>query len=209
MRPWALLFFPSVAAAQPETWTWEEDGDVTVEDRELAVVRFSPRFDVWVGTYNRPPRACRPSLVPIGPVLRGLRPAQSPDLGCFSDSSDEVAVGTGIEFEFRAVGPLYLTIGLDFLYTSPESAALKNQLMFSLPFGVMLTWYPWFLRPIAYFHIAPILQITDDARDFTVGGGGGIAYRILSFGSLSLVAGYHVSDTVKTSEIRLGIHPIL
>lgn len=195
------------AFAQPKSWYYEREEDV--DSRAGRRVRFSPRFNFWISSFNRPPRACR--SVPLGaPRAIALRAEQLPVPGfaCNTEGSSELGFGSGLEFAFRTIGPVYLTAGADFVYTQPDGSFIKNQLVVSLPFGVLLTWYEWFLRPIAYFQVTPILYITDDSRDYTFGGGGGIAYRILDFGSLSLTTGYQFADSMTGWQVQIGVHPL-
>lgn len=201
-----LVGLGTPAFAQPKSWYWEGEETSARAGRR---VRFSPRFNFWASTFKRPPRACR--AVPLGaPRAIALRAEQFPVPGfsCNVDSSSELGFGSGFEFAFRTIGPLYLTAGVDFVYTEPDGAGIKNQLILSMPFGVLFTWYEWFLRPIAYFQITPVLYVSDDSRDYTFGGGGGLAYRIGDFGSISASAGYHFADSLTGWQVQIGVHPI-
>lgn len=201
--PLALAILP----AQSKSWIYESED---TSEQELKLFRFSPRLNLWIANFDRPPRACRLTSVPT----RGRRELraqqfQQEDAFCPAENSDEIAIGSGVELGFRAIGPIYLTAGIDFVYTAPSSNAVKNQLVLALPFGVMLTWYEWTFRPILHFEVTPVLYVTDDSRDYTLGGNGGIAYRILSFGSISLTGGYLWAETMSAVQIQLGVHPIL
>ncbi len=200
------LLIGQAAPAEASSWIYQ---DAESNARESKLFRFSPRLNFWVANFDRPPRACRAG--PVGFPTLELRAEQLPtqDFFCASQSSDELAFGSGLEFGFRALGPIYLTAGLDFVYTAPDSSAIKNQLVIALPFGVMFTWYEWRFRPIAHFEITPVLYVTDDSRDYTLGGNAGFAYRILDFGSISLTAGYMWADTMTAWQVQLGLHPIL
>ena len=206
--PIVFAMLPSaVGYAQPQDWTWEEaDEDVAVQARKR--FRFSSHFNVWIASFERPPRACRSTLQ--GANRLELRSQQIPGFGglCSNQDSEELAYGAGVQFAFRTLGPVYLTGGLDFVYTDPDFSVIKNQLVVGLPFGVMVTWYEWVFRPIAYFRLTPVLYVTDDSRDYTWGGGAGVAVRILSFGSISLMAGYHYAETMNTVSVEMGVHPI-
>ena len=206
----ALLFLlvlaPQIALAQPKSWIPESD---EVSEREGKLFRFSPRLNFWKAKFDRPPRACKAADGPIFFNRAGLRAQQggfSPF--CPSEDSDELAFGSGVEIAFRALYFIYLTAGVDFVYTAPEFNTIKNQLILALPFGVMFTWYEWVVRPIAHFEITPMLYVTDDSRDYTLGGNGGIAYRILDFGSISLTAGYLWAETMSAVQVQIGVHPI-
>ena len=205
-----LALMPAeLAVSQPKSWIWESE---EASEREGKLFRFSPRLNFWVGNFDRPPRACK-SVVPEG--VEGFRSLELRDqqVGfdpfCPSDDSDELAFGSGVELAFRAFLFIYLTAGIDFVYTSPSFNSIKNQLIVALPFGVMFTWYEWVFRPIAHFEITPVLYVTDDSRDYTLGGNGGVAYRILDFGSISLTAGYLWAETMTAVQVQLGVHPIL
>jgi hypothetical protein len=195
-------------AAQPKSWIWESE---EASEQESKLFRFSPRLNFWVANFDRPPRACRTTNVGLPEERFALRAEQFqfPDAFCPSEDSDEFAFGSGLEISFRTWGPFYITAGIDFVYTAPQSSSIKNQLVLALPFGLTITWYEWAFRPIASFAITPVLYVTDDSRDFTVGGNGGVAYRILDFGSISLTAGYLWAETMTAVQVQLGLHPIL
>jgi hypothetical protein len=189
------LVLLAALTAQPESWIWES---AEASERESKVFRFSPRLNFWKANFDRPPRACRADIL-----------FQFPQAFCNPESSDELGFGSGVEFSFRTWGPFYVTAGIDFLYTAPSTSSIKNQLVFALPFGLTITWYEWAFRPIAHFDITPVLYVTDDSRDFTVGGSGGVAYRILDFGSISLTGGYLWAETMTAVQVQIGVHPIL
>lgn len=186
-----LACLPSSAIAKD--WVFKTG---SVEERTLRRVRYNARASLWVANYDRPSRAC----VPSAPGF--------PSLFCPSDNSDEVGMGLGFEVQFRTWGPIYVTTGMDFVFSDPSSQALKKQFIIAAPFGVLVTWYDWVVRPILHATITPVLLITDDLRDFTLGGNGGIAVRLGNFGSLSLTAGYQWSEPVKPVQIQLAVHPL-
>lgn len=193
--------------AAAEHWVWESG---EAEDRALSRLRFATRANVWMAEFNRPARACRPPSFGFFPgVAQELRSAQAiPGAFCQSEGSAELGLGPGLELSFRVAGPVYLAAGVDLLYTTPASAALKHQVVLAVPMSVMLTWYPWALRPIAQATITPVLYLTDDARDYTLGGAAGLALRLMSFGDLSLTVGYHGSETVQSWTVQIGVHPL-
>src|SRR5687767_3103432 len=132
----ALLFIlalaPEIALAQPKSWIPESDD---VEEREGKLFRFSPRLNFWYATFDRPPRACKGAVTPRGgPAEPRLLRAQQlfPDVFCPSEDSSEIAFGSGVEIAFRALYFIYLTAGIDFLYTAPEFSTIKNQLVLAL-----------------------------------------------------------------------------
>jgi len=205
-----LALMPAeLAAAQPKSWIWESE---EASEREGKLFRFSPRLNFWAANFDRPPRACK-TLIPNVIPESGRFPLRAQQIGidpfCPSEDSDEYAFGSGVELAFRAFLFIYLTAGIDFVYTAPQFNSIKNQLIIALPFGVMFTWYEWAFRPIAHFEITPMLYVTDDSRDYTLGGNGGVAYRILDFGSISLTAGYVWAETMTAVQVQLGLHPIL
>jgi hypothetical protein len=204
-----VLALTFARTARAEDWVYEGDD---VESRAAALIRFSSRFDVWVATFDRPPRACETDEPPIRPPFRGLRAAQffppDEDPFCPSSSSDEIAIGTGIEIAFRVLEVIYLTAGIDLLYTEPDSSRLKNQIIIPVPFGVLLTFYEWSVRPIVHARITPVLYLTDDARDYTLGGELGAAFRVMDFGDLSLTLGYETAETMNGVQIAIALHPL-
>lgn len=192
--------------AQAGEWTYKSD---KIEDRAKSPFRFSTKGDLWIARFNRPARACdlgRPPLAPGGRPSE-LLPGGASSL-CVTRDSSEVGFGTGIEVAFRLTQPLYLTAGIDILYTIAERKVLKNQVIVPATFGALVTFYEWSFRPIARFALTPMLYLTDDARDFMFGGEGGFAWRILDWGDLSFTVGYKKANSVKTWDIQLGLHPI-
>lgn len=216
MRCAAVVLFATLVASPAFAegdWVYES-GDP--DDAAGRRVRFALNINIWRGTFNRPPSACRPTTgfedgEDIGfAASRALRPAQFPPFAfCNNERASETAAGPGIDVQFRAFGPLYVTVGLDLFYTEPDSFALTNQWVIAVPFGLRLTWPHWTLRPIAEALITPVLYVTDDGRDYTLGGRGGLAYRLGSFGDLSLLVGYQTAETLDNVSITLGLQPIL
>lgn len=209
MRCAALVLLASLVAAPASADDWIfESGDP--DDAAGRRVRFALNLNIWRATFNRPPSACRPTTGIEDFATRGLRPAQFPPFAfCNNENASETAAGPGIDVQFRALGPLYFTVGLDVFYTEPDSFALTNQWVIAVPFGMRLTWPHWTLRPIAEALITPVLYVTDDGRDYTLGGRGGVAYRLGAFGDLSLLIGYQTAETLDNVSITLGLQPIL
>lgn len=200
------------AGALAEDWVYEPEGSAA---RAASTLRFSTRFNVWISTFDRPERACDPDAndadVPVAIRTRGLRPAQvaPPSLQfCPSAGSDELGVGAGVEVAFRVFGPLHLSAGADLIYTAPELDVLLEQLIIAVPFGLLVTPYDWDLRPIVRLTIMPVLYLTDDARDYTIGGDLGFAWSVLDLGDLSFTLGHHASDTVEGTELHVAFHPL-
>ncbi|MBK6687101.1 MAG: hypothetical protein IPG45_21715 [Deltaproteobacteria bacterium] len=214
---WAL-FLVMLSAARPaqaeKYWTWDTG---QLDDQADRPFRFSARTGLWFATFDRPERACDlTSALPGFGILElksgaALRPAQDDQVfsACNANNSDEVGVTTGAEATFRILGPLHFSAGLDVVYTAPESFGIKNQLIFAVPFALTFTWYPWAFRPYAQLKITPIIYITDDNRDYTLGAGGGAAYRLGHFGDLSFGVGYHTAETASIWMLELQLHPIL
>jgi hypothetical protein len=205
---------PSIASAE-KYWTWSTG---EVEDAAYTRLRFAARTSIWVANFDRPERACEPfGLFPDFPAFgsNGLRAAQlepEPEeqfSACGANDSDEIGVSTGGEFTFRVIGPLHVSGGLDIVYTAPDGFGIKNQVIIAIPFSVTLTWYPWALRPYVQASITPLIYITDDARDYTLGAGAGLAYRLGAFADLSFGVGHHSADTADVWMLQLQLHPIL
>lgn len=201
-----LLALPETGRA--ESWTYS-DADAQAFQRW----RYSARAGVWVGTFDRPQRACDPGrLFPEGEdvTLRlPLRSAQIPGgFFCPNDSSDEVGLSAGVNVSYRAISPLHFTLGLDLVYTEPSAQILKNQLVVAVPFGILFTWYEWFLRPIVHLTITPVVFVTDVDRDFTMGFDVGGAYRIPELFDLSLTVGRNWSSHVDHWSVLLAFHPL-
>ncbi|MCK6547927.1 hypothetical protein L6R52_18895 [Myxococcota bacterium] len=195
---------PSTARA--EDWVWEsDDADV----RASANVRFSSRFDVWFATFDRPARACDPDATPViaPPFAGGPIGSRETTGGCSGGLSDELGFGTGVTVAFRLFDPLYVTAGLDVVYTTPDDGRYKNQIVVPVPFGLLVTYHPWMFRPVLHLTITPMLYVTDDARDYTLGTDVGFAWRVLDWGDLSLTAGYRSATTVDLVQLEVALHP--
>lgn len=207
-----LVVLAAPLPAQAEKyWTWETG---QVEDAADKPFRFSARAGLWFATFDRPERACEPSAFGFGfPTTFELKSAQADDPPgfslCAADNSSEVGVTTGAEATFRIIGPVHFSAGLDVVYTAPDNFGIKNQLIVAVPFSLTFTWYPWSLRPYAQVSITPVIYLTDDNRDYTLGGGGGLAYRLGSFADLSFGVGYHTAETASIWAVEFQLHPIL
>ena len=208
---WAAVASLWPAAAQAGDWVYQRP---EARERAFQRWRWSASTGIWVGTYDRPQRACDPSRVFGGESVRiaglrqGLRVAQVPGFGCPFDRSDEVGLSAGADVAFRVASPLYATMGLDLVYTEPDSQLLQNQVMVAMPFGILVTWYEWVVRPILHLTLTPMVFITDGNRDFTAGGDLGLGYRILDFGDVALTVGRHWSTTVDHWTVRVAVHPM-
>lgn len=215
MRSAPLVLLATFVATPVLASDWVyESGDP--DDAAGRRVRFALNLNIWRSQYNRPPTACRPTTgfgeedVAFLRSRRPLRPAQFPGFSfCNNEQSTETGAGPGIDVQFRAFGPMYITVGLDIFYTEPDSFAIKNQWVVAVPFGLRFTWPHWTLRPIAEAIITPVLYLTDDGRDYTLGGRGGLAYRLGALGDLSLLIGYQTAETLDNVSITLGLQPIL
>lgn len=139
--------------------------------------------------FNRPPRACGGTLV---------------GAFCPAEDSNESAMSVGLGLGFRIRGPVHLTWGLDVGFTDPEFDVLDPQVMIQMPFGVLLTWDQWTVRPIIEGVAVPFVLLPDGVKSVMFGGRGGLAVR---FGDidLSLTAGYAVADELRPFELRLSL----
>lgn len=184
---WGVLSLLCLAErAQADTWV--------VQDEDSAAVqrwRLSFHTELWFGTFERANSICPPFF--------GFCPA---------DRSSEIAFGPTAEVGFHVVGPAYLTLGLEAVYTKANDG-LPNQFIVGVPFGLLLTWAPWKLRPFAQFRLRPLLMISDGRRDFTLGGQLGLAYEIGDFPALVFAVGHHRAAKAKIWAITLGIQPEL
>lgn len=201
-------------------WWVHDDGDLKTAPSETAIY-FTPYIGVWAGNYERPSRACKP-LFTTGfefpePVLvrsDSLRKKQVDDepadfTGCYTEDSDEIGISAGGELTFRVVGPLHFTAGVYFVYTFPNrDYELKNQVIIPLQFGVLLTWPEWSFRPIVAAEVTPLLYITDDSRDYALGGKGGFAWRVSGFGDILATVGHHRSETLIGWQVQIGLLPL-
>lgn len=203
------------SAARAGDWSY---GDPDPDEKAFQRWRYSARAGVWVGTFDRPQRACDPTRV-FGPTVgladRGarraaLRTAQFDDVVgfCPHESSDEVGLSAGVDVSYRAFSPLHFTMGIDLVYTEPSARILENQLVVAVPFGVLLTWYEWFLRPILHLTITPVVFVTDVDRDFTMGFDAGLAYRVPELFDLSFTAGRSWSEHVDHWTFSFAFHPL-
>jgi hypothetical protein len=191
---------PSIARA--EDWVHESDD---VDDRASAQVRFASRFDVWIATFDRPARACDTSGAPRVAPPPGVGGFGAPS--CSGGYSDELGFGAGVTVAFRLFDPLYVTAGLDLVYTTPDDASYKNQIVVPVPLGLLVTYHPWMFRPVLHFTITPMLYVTDDARDYTLGTDLGFAWRVLDWGDLGFTIGYRSASTVDLVQLELALHP--
>lgn len=192
-------------AARAGSWTYTEPGSAS---RAEARWHYSARAGVWIGTYDRPQRACDPNRL-IQDVGGGGVIAQFPPFGgfCPHDASDEVAVTAGIDVAFRLFAPLYVTVGLDLAYTDPSAQILRNQVIAALPMSVLITWYDWLVRPILQAQIIPMVFLTDVNRDFTMGFSGGLAVRLGGAGDLAFTVGRGWSESLDFWQAQLAFHP--
>jgi hypothetical protein len=199
-------------AAEAKDWVWSSG---TVEEDAGSLFRFQTRLNLWVSNYDRPERACEFGAfdVPLPePTFRSssLRAAQVDPgfFGCNASSSDEIGIGPGIEVSFKIMEPLHVTAGFDLVYTLPDSSIIKNQIVIGVPFGVLITFPEWAFRPIIHPKIIPVLYLTDDSRDYTIGADLGAAWRAGEWGDLSLTLGYYYAETMSSWQLQLALHPI-
>jgi hypothetical protein len=203
------------AAARAGDWVYTPP---EADEQAFQRWRWAAATGVWIGTYTRPQRACREvratsfELEARGLARRPLRAAQAPFpfpfFDCPFEASEEVGISAAASVAYRTFAPVYLTLGLELVYTQPSYSTLKNQVVVALPFGILVTWYEWKIRPIAQLSITPMAFLPDGGRDFTLGGELGLAYRVLTLGDVALTVGHHWSDTVSPWTVRLALHPL-
>ena len=186
---WSIWAHTGPAEARP--WRYRSS---PLDERFDQRFRFNGRLGVWIANFNRSTDACL---------------AFEPSGFCPTDSSDEIAVTASGEASYRIITPLHLTVGLVLAYSAPEMARFESQVVAGVPFGLTVTWHRWPVRPILRAQIMPVLFITDGNRDYTLGGGGGVAVRLGGFGDLSVTVGHHRSMSLKHTAIELGVHPFL
>lgn len=194
----------SPGAAHAGDWVHKPPG---ADEKAFQDWRWSASTGLWIGTYSRLQSACAGNTT-FGLRPAALRAAQFIPFGCPYDASEEVGMSAAADVSYRVFSPLHLTLGLELLYTQPAYDAVRNQVGISLPFGLLVTWYEWALRPIVHFTITPMILLPDGKKDYTLGGNLGLAYRILEFGDVSLTVGRHWSGTVDPWIIRIGLHPL-
>ena len=207
------MIWPATAQAG---W-WIHDGS---DDGEPATerVRFTSQVSFWTGTFDRPSRACEPfgfgiPVPTVPPVFANalraeqLGPLTSP---CPSDNSFEIGVGASVGVTFRVFGPVHLSTGLQLVYTFPNfDYMLKNQVIVLIEFSVLITWPEWNFRPILSAEVTPLLYLSDDARDYALGGTAGFAWRIagVDWGDLTFTVSHHRADSLIGWQVRAGLSP--
>ena len=205
--PWVLVL-AAAAPAHADYWTPEPE-------RAIPRIRLSPRLSFWAGSFERPARACKDTgfptslASPTAPDLGGLGRALTPGFVCNTSGSGEIGIGAAAEIAFGITGPLFITAALEVLYTFPNrDYSLKNQLILPLAIGVLLTWPAWRFRPILAAKITPLLYLTDDTRDFAVGGEGGFALRLSDWGDIAFTLGKHNGDSIDAWQVQLAAYPL-
>ncbi len=212
----ACFALPSAVWADTPAKQWQFQSG-TPKQKAGDYLRLMARTGLWVSEFTRTNRACLFQnggglAFPGrggggGPVVAGLEPA---DAGTFCplEDSSEVGASVGGEISFRISRPFHVTWGMNLIYSTPEYGLLKNQMILSMPFGAMVTWPEWELRPIAQATITPMLFITDLNKDYTLGGHLGPAYRLFDKLEVSVLVGYETSDSARPWQGHLGFHPI-
>lgn len=176
----------SASAAEPH-WSYKSEAP---SERSSSRFSLAPRISIWNADFKRPGGQC----------ARGF---------CQDGFSSEWVAGLGLEVAFQLMGPFHVTAALDFLYSEPNSFGIQNQVIINVPVSILITFPEWIVRPIAQAQLTPILYVTDDSRDYTLGANGGAAVRIARLGSVFATFGYHVSETLKAFEFQVGLQPIL
>lgn len=144
--------------------------------------------------FDRPERACR-----------GSTPGSEGDGSfCPSEGSHEMAVGFGGTLALEIEGPLHLTWGLNVGFTDPQFDQLEPQTMITMPFGILLTWTEWRLRPVLEGLATPFVLLPDGVKSVMLGGRIGAAVRVDDV-DLALTAGYATADALRPIDLRLSI----
>lgn len=145
--------------------------------------------------FERPERACGfPPGVSLG----------SPNPFCPAADSNEVVFALGGALTLRVWGPIHISWGLSVGYTDPELDILEPQLIFRMPFSVVVTEMDWPVRPIVEGYASPFVLLPDGVKSFLFGGRGGMAVRWgnLDFG---LTVGVAHSDEFRPWDFRLSV----
>ncbi|MEL6184578.1 MAG: hypothetical protein AAFU79_08145 [Myxococcota bacterium] len=183
----ALLASPR-AGAEPSRfvrWTPERTrGPLAVEGHvHVATIEF-----------DRPERACRGTSAGSG---------QEPSF-CPAEGSLEVGVGFGASVSLEIRGPLHLSWGLNVAFTDPQFDQLEPQTMVTMPFGVLLTWTEWSVRPVLEGLATPFVLLPDGVKSVMFGGRLGAAVRVGEV-DLALTVGYATADALRPVDLRLSV----
>lgn len=196
----ALLAGPrSAIAEQARYWRTERPdrpGQLTLgAHTSFAVIGFS-----------RPERACIQGTAARLRAWGSLRPAQDegPEPFCPAADSTEAAFSLGLTLGFRVAGPFHLSWGIDVGYTDPQFEVLSPQTVITMPFGLLLTWTEWPVRPIAEALAIPFVLIPDGVKDVMFGGRVGVAFPIGDV-DLGLTLGYAHDDALRPWDFRIGL----
>lgn len=149
--------------------------------------------------FKRPDRAC--GLTTVNPDEEAQDPQ---DLSCPAADSNELAVGFGFGVAFEVREPFQLRWGLDITFTDPEFDILEPQTMITMPFGIIVTWNEWALRPIIEGTATPFALLPDGVKSVMFGGRVGGAVRLGDI-DLALTLGYSTADELSPWEIRLAV----
>lgn len=115
-------------------------------------------------------------------------------------------MGGGVEARIHMTGPAFATVALALVRTFPEPA-LNAQVVVPLSLGVLVTWPSWPVRPLFGASATPILYVTDDARDYTLGVRVGFEASVLGL-VVGIDSTRHFAKTFEGTEvsISLGAH---
>jgi hypothetical protein len=191
---------PGAEAGAPPSW-WKANRD----DRPGRLT-LAGRASLSIVNFSRPDRACRGVSPPPASARRRLAATQAPGPTpfCPAESSDEVAVGFGLGLGFHVLGPLHLTWGADVAFTDPQVDVLAPQTMVTMPFGVLLTWREWPVRPLLEGTAVPFVLVPDGVKNVMFGGRAGIAVRIREV-DLAVSLGYASADALRPWEVRVSV----
>ena len=141
--------------------------------------------------FDRPERACRGTT--------GDEPSFCP-----AEGSLEVGVGFGASLALQIRGPLHLSWGLNVAFTDPQFDQLEPQTMITMPFGVLLTWTEWSVRPVLEGLASPFVLLPDGVKSVMLGGRLGAAVRVDQV-DLALTVGYATADALRPVDLRLSV----
>lgn len=197
--------------ARADDWVWDDRDPDTPPTRSRTQLRVHARTGLWLGTFDRTLAGCRaiPDGIGIGiapqPGVDFLRASQ---IGAFCDTeaSFELGLGVGAEVAFRAIGPLHFTAAAYFLYTFPDrDFELTNQIVVPLPLGVRLTMPEWAVRPVVSAQVTPILFLSDGAKDYTFGVGGGLEWPLYGENDMSFTMSYETRERLELWRFEVGL----
>jgi hypothetical protein len=197
------------SAARADDWVWDDRDPTTPPTRNHTQLRVHARTGLWLGTFDRTLAGCRaiPTVIGIAP-RPGVAFLRTSQIGgfCDTEASFELGLGVGAEVAFRAIGPLHFTAAAYFLYTFPDrDFELTNQIVVPLPLGVRLTMPEWAVRPVVSAQVTPILFLSDGAKDYTFGLGGGLEWPLYGENDMSFTMSYETRERLELWRFEVGL----